>query len=160
LNNVPNFVLTSCLFSNNFQEYWKYFKNFKNVEFWVSFWNFESSSDIPQIIFLTNINSSTEITMRSRGIHTRRNKKPQHHNHSHHRFISNPNHPIPILRSIQNPCLHKQWNLGNVQIDTRKVKRSPQYFRPPWTEIDYRCKQRKLPSWNNPHTERKVRTSH
>jgi hypothetical protein len=126
---------------------------------WVGGWNSESSPEISQIIFLTNINSSTEITIRSRGINTRRNEKPQQHNHSHQIYQQSKSPNPTKLLSIQNPCLYQQWNFGNLQIDTRKIECSPQYFRPPWTEIDYKCKQRKLPCWNNPHLERKVRTS-
>jgi hypothetical protein len=41
-------------------------------------------------------------------------------------------------QKLQNPVCTAVEHFGNLQIDTfRKIKRSPQYFRPPWTEIDY-----------------------
>jgi hypothetical protein len=71
------------------------------------------------------------------------------------RFISNPNHPIRpcclnptkldenALRSAAPKPLHirAMEYFEKLQIDTRKIERSPQYFRPPT-----RRKQRKIPS--------------
>jgi hypothetical protein len=65
------------------------------------------------------------------------------------RFISNPNHPIPpyclnptkldeyALRPAAPKSLfvRAMEHLGKLQIDTRKIERSPQYFRAPWTNI-------------------------
>jgi hypothetical protein len=68
------------------------------------------------------------------------------------RFISNPNHPIRPC--CLNPTKLDEYALrpaapkplfvrvmeyfGKLQIDTRKIERLLQYFRPPWTNIDRR----------------------
>jgi hypothetical protein len=68
------------------------------------------------------------------------------------RFISKPNHsirpyclnPNELDEYAQRPAAPKPFfvrameHLGKLQIDTRKIERSPpQYFRPPWTNIDH-----------------------
>jgi hypothetical protein len=60
------------------------------------------------------------------------------------RFISNPNHPIrPYCLNPTKPAAPKFLfvqaieYLGKLQIDTRKIERLPQSFRPPWTNIDH-----------------------
>jgi ribonuclease HI len=66
------------------------------------------------------------------------------------RFISNPNHPIrsfclnptKLVEYALRPAAPKplfaraREYLEKLQIDTRKNERFPQYFRPPWTNID------------------------
>jgi hypothetical protein len=67
------------------------------------------------------------------------------------RFISNPNHPIRLfcLNPIEldecalQPAASKPLFVrameyfGKLQIDTRKIERLPQYFRPQRTNIDH-----------------------
>jgi hypothetical protein len=67
------------------------------------------------------------------------------------RFISNPNNPIrpyflnptkldeyALRTAASKPlCVRAMEHLGKLQIDTRKIERSPQYCRLPWTNIDH-----------------------
>jgi hypothetical protein len=89
-----------------------------------------------------------ERSIRSRGIHTRRHEKSEYHNTAI-TFIRNPNHPIRsyclnptkldenVLRLVAPLFVRAMEHLGKLQIDTRKIERSPQYIRPPWTHIHY-----------------------
>jgi hypothetical protein len=66
------------------------------------------------------------------------------------RFISNLNYrirpfclnPTKLVEYALQPAVPKPFfvrameHLGKLQIDTRKIERSPQYFIPPWTNID------------------------
>jgi hypothetical protein len=68
------------------------------------------------------------------------------------RIISNPNHPIrpyclnptkldeyALRPAIPKPLFVRAMELlEKLLIDTRKIERSPQYFRPPWTNIDHK----------------------
>jgi hypothetical protein len=56
------------------------------------------------------------------------------------RIINNPNHPIRPY--CLNPTKLEEYVLameyfGKLEIETRKIERSPQYFRPLWTNIDH-----------------------
>jgi hypothetical protein len=88
-------------------------------------------------------------SMRSRGINTHMKMKNLYTTITASRFISN--HPIRPFRLNQTkldeyalrPAAPKllfvraMEYLGKLQIDTRKIERLPQYFRPPWTKIDH-----------------------
>jgi hypothetical protein len=106
-----------------------------------------------------------------RSINTRRHEKPEYRNHSHQQPKS-PNSTILLksnqtrwIRTDQQPqnlSLYEQYH-RKLQIDTRKIERLPQYFRPPWTNIDRNRFDYELCAIRQgaflTHSQRKERTS-